>query len=223
MGNDTKLPPFVETWDTLLKHFCSKDDLRPAMCKPNIVGGRVYATDAHSWISVPYIPAFREYGTHEKTPNFAAVSANWEIIPEKTISIDAVKQALSKFSKKPDWIECEECGGSGSIECKCCGHESECENCDGTGGVDNYLLPEVYDNNDIDENQVSIQIGENVVAPFQLGRLLRAIEFIGANEVYLVTNKKHKALVFHAKDVEIIVMPLLQDNSEYKVRSKIEI
>src|ERR1700753_2501584 len=129
--SEIKTHGFVETWDTLLKHFCSRDDLRPAMCKPNISGEFVYATDAHSWIKVPYIPAFRTYGRHDATPNFDAVSSKFEFIPAIYISKDSISSVLSKCSKEPDWKECKSCKGNGGTNCKCCDTYLECDICKG--------------------------------------------------------------------------------------------
>lgn len=212
MSNTESVSTFVETWDTLLKHFCSRDDLRLGMCQPNIVGDFVYATDAHSWIKVPYRPSFRNYGRHEKTPNFDGVSCTWQFIDPIIISKKAIEDALSHFDKKPDWDECKKCEGTGIVECKCCGSELECKECDGEGTFDNYTLPEVYDDGHLDK---CIEVLANVVAPFQIGRLLRAMDFIGVNEIELRTNKHEKGLVFYAKDIEIVVMPLL-GSTEFK-------
>src|ERR1700739_265137 len=155
----SEITTFVETWDTLLRHFCSRSDLRPAMRKPNIVGEHVYATDAHSWLKVPLQTSFRHYGSHEKTPNFAEVEKPWLLINPITISKKSISQVLSKFEMKPDWKECKECKGNGVSECSCCGHESDCENCDGTGAIDDYTVPEVYDNGS--EENLAIRILEN--------------------------------------------------------------
>src|ERR1700742_3726721 len=164
----SEISTFVETWDTLLKHFCSRDDLRPAMCKPNIVGDFIYATDAHSWIKIPFIHSLRDYGKHDQTPNFDEVAVKWKYIEPITISKKAIAAALSKFEMKPDWKVCKKCKGDGVIECICCGAESNCENCDGSGTIDDYTVPEVYDNGS--EQDLAINVLGNAVAPFQFGR-----------------------------------------------------
>lgn len=217
----SEVSTFVETWDTLLRHFCSRDDLRPGMCQPNIVGNFVYATDAYSWIKVPYRPSFRDYGCHVKVPNFASVESTFKLIEPIEILQTTIESALSKFDKRPDWVECQKCSGQGEIECHCCGNKSHCLECDGIGSIDDYTLPEVYDNGP--ENGGAIEILANIVAPFQLGRLLRVLEFLKADRVFLWTNEKRKGLLFRASDLEIVVMPLMNEGYEYSKRVKLDV
>jgi len=216
-----ELAPFVETWETLLNHFCSRDDLRPGMSSPNLIGDYIYATDTHSWIKIPFRPSFRNYKKHDKAPNFESVEKAFVIIEPIIIRKNAIEKALSKFHKKPDWKVCKECRGNGVIECDCCGHQNECENCDGTGAIDDYIVPEVYDSGA--ESDMGIRIGENIVAPFQLGRLLRVINFLNLPSISLFTNVLHKALVFRASNVEIVIMGLFREDKEMSKLSVLEL
>jgi len=39
----------------------------------------------------------------------------------------------------PETIECEDCDGTGFIECDCCGNERECGFCEGEGKIEENL------------------------------------------------------------------------------------
>lgn len=212
----SEIGTFVETWDTLLNHFCSRDDLRLAMGEPNIVGDFVYATDAHSWIKVPFQPSFRHYKNDLTPPDFKGASKDWKFIEPTVISKKSIESALSKFELKPDWRPCKECNGNGVVECKCCGNASDCENCDGTGSIDDYTVPEIYYNGY--EEDLAIKVLDNLVAPFQIGRLIRAMDFLKAESISLFTNEKYKGLVFRHGEIEIVISPLSKYAEEGKMK-----
>lgn len=44
-------------------------------------------------------------------------------------------EKLKQYGKLVPYVQCPECEGEGSMECECCGHESDCSECDGLGDV----------------------------------------------------------------------------------------
>lgn len=217
----SEISTFVETWDTLLKHFCSRDDYRANMCTPNIVGEYLYATDTHAWLKVPYQPSFRKYKNELKAPDFEGAMKGWKYVDPILITKASINKVLTNFELKPDWKICKECHGEGSKECKCCGTDLDCMNCEGIGHIDDCTVPEVYDNGP--ESEFAIKIMDNLVAPFQLGRLARAMDFIKADSILLHTLEKYKGMVFRHGDIEIVVMPLISEDIKYDKVVKLEI
>ncbi len=47
-----------------------------------------------------------------------------------------LEAALRATNKKDRYLKCDDCSGTGEVECDCCGHEKECERCDGHGKLD---------------------------------------------------------------------------------------
>jgi len=117
-----------------LLEFCSKDETRFALLKPFDYGDFTYATDGRMIVRLPKLgyPSPDFTPTRESVENLMSDSYLREVvafpaIPEPTQDLCKTCDG-SGFNKK-----CYDCDGSGEVECKCCGNESDCKTCSGSG------------------------------------------------------------------------------------------
>lgn len=143
LKENPKYQMFIESW-------CSKDGYRTQMLKPTCYGnGWVCATDAYKliWTYDPDYQNFENRYIFSDTEGIKAIpivekfSKFYEGFdrPVGRIKIDDLEKVFEKIKLTPEfnekYVECPECDGFGTIECNCCGSESDCENCDGNGEI----------------------------------------------------------------------------------------
>ncbi len=106
-----------------LQKFCAdEDDIRPYLRQPWSSGEWTYATNGHILVRVKRLADVHE---NVAAPNAqklldAAKIGEWLKVPE---------------TAEPPEIACDECNGTGEVECPTCGHEDKCDDCCGTGMV----------------------------------------------------------------------------------------
>jgi hypothetical protein len=110
-----------------LSPFIDANDPRPYLRAPIIQDGHIYATTGRILARVPagtpVTPEPVEFSGQPKgMPTMVA-----EAFAAATEWVDA---PLTEAVKD---VECDQCGGSGALECPTCGHEDTCEHCGGTG------------------------------------------------------------------------------------------
>ena len=125
----------------ILQSFCSTNDMRLPLQKPNLLEGFIYATDGHILIRVPAIQA---EGTVENNPDYPnAEKVIQGIIDNCYIEFDFSKKFDCEFEPLYEKVlkkeECEQCDGDGNCTCDECGTQHECGECDGTGEIETYI------------------------------------------------------------------------------------
>ena len=90
---------------------------------------------------------------------------------------------IPEFDKK--YKECYHCDGHGTVECDCCGHETECDDCDGEGQVEcgeeengDFKYPE---NHYITINGVHLSL-------YEMRELIDNLKFVGVEELNVYPN-----------------------------------
>lgn len=90
---------------------------------------------------------------------------------------------IPEFDKK--YKECYSCEGHGTVECDCCGHETECDDCDGEGQVEcgeeengEFKYPE---NHYITINGVHLSL-------YEMRELIDNLKFVGVEELNVYPN-----------------------------------
>ena len=143
LRENPKYQTFIESW-------CSKDAYRTQMLKPTCFDdGWVCATDSYKliWTYDPDYKNFENRYIHSDTEGIKALpvvekfSEFYEGVPRPIgrIKIKDIEEVFEEIKLIPEfaekYIECSECDGFGTIECDCCGSESDCEKCDGKGEI----------------------------------------------------------------------------------------
>lgn len=137
-------------YQTFIKSWCSKDGYRTQMLKPTCFdGGWVCATDSYKliWTYDPDYKNFENRYIYSETEGIKALPVVEKFSefyggvtqPIGRIKIKEIEEVFEKIKLIPEfaekYIECPECDGFGTSECRCCGSESDCENCDGEGEI----------------------------------------------------------------------------------------
>jgi hypothetical protein len=183
-------------YDSLLKVFISKDELRPQMMQANTVGDKTYATDGHSR---------QTYQAHPKTPKYQAVIDQINPCEPITFKDTDLFKALQVHPKVYDTAPCDKCDGEG--ECNHCG--AKCEECDGDGWVEDRRLPMVY------SDEATIQIGDKYYTPLQLGKLEKVIIEL-MEETFQIIGFSGAAALFKVGAIEIIIARMDVEGREEK-------
>lgn len=196
-------------YDNLLTDFCSKDGYRPGMMVPKTEGNSTYASEAHFFIEIPNHLLSQEYPGNEKSPNFQMALGSILLSPRRSepLLIDkaAIKLFFDAHRTKVEYENCEQCGGEGTVECHCCGNDSECRECDGTGNgkpTGKVTIPE----------RVKVKIGPTYLA----AHLLEIIVKASADQSLYLINKPtdKKAALFQFGEIHCGQMPVMVSDYE---------
>jgi hypothetical protein len=202
-------------FDHLFSHFLSDDECSPGLRQPNTTDDFVWATDRHALIKVPQRLLDKQYPSHEKAPKVGPVLAATRFLPEPvTIKTKQLMDILGEIPKVKDlkWVTCPDCNGEGGEECICCGHLQECARCDNEGEIEmeDDLAPLVYPF----ENH-GIRIGEAVFSPQIVGTLEAALVELDASEFQLIGGAPNRQHLFRIGEVEVILMPKMDEEPVY--------
>jgi hypothetical protein len=181
-------------YESLMKIFCSTDDLRPCLCQPNTVGDKTYATDAHAILIMPNSLLGKEYKAHPQTPNYQEVISQAVQCPYEIFKDTDLFKALQVHPKEYDISECHKCSGDG--DCYCCG--AQCERCKGEGYIEDRSKPMIY------SETGTIQIGDQYFFPRQLGRLEKVVVELMVEE-FTIVGRSNMAALFKVGPVEILI------------------
>lgn len=121
-----------------LQRFCGTDKARSYLTTPFFQGGNTYATNGYMGVRVPGIRAL--IGANSAVniePIFAPADEADRIWTAFEPVDERVTDRACKECAGRGWIlQCEECDGSGEVQCDTCGHEDDCEECSGRGWFD---------------------------------------------------------------------------------------
>jgi len=136
---------FVESW-------ASKQDWRDPIIKPVCYPtGWVCSTNSYKLLWLFDEDYVKNDNVHDRSKSDDGVDAT-KVISEyskfyegdskpigkiKLSNIEKIYEDIKmipEFDKK--YKDCYHCDGHGTIECDCCGHETECDECDGEGQVE---------------------------------------------------------------------------------------
>lgn len=191
-------------YDSLLKIFISKDELRPALCQANTIGDKTYATDAHSIIIIPNTLLIKSYECHPKTPNIQYVLDQLKDIEPLHYKDVSLFRIMGKQPKDYDTSPCKKCEGEGN--CSHCGET--CSECDGDGWVDDASLPMIYN-----DDKTYIQVRDKMFSAFQMGRLEKVITEMYADTFTLIKEDSTKVL-FKIGEVEVCIVRMNHEDHE---------
>lgn len=120
-----------------LTEFCSKDVYRTNITTPWNDGEYALATCGALMVRVPRQDGLTERltdGIHR--PDYRRV-ITVPVDAEYVAQFPAIKEMERKCAEcggsGTDQIDCEDCSGTGSVDCPHCCQEMDCEECDGTG------------------------------------------------------------------------------------------
>lgn len=196
MGDNTSAD-----YDSLLSIFCGKDEFRPVMLVPNKIGNKTYATDSYGAIVIDnkYLTGIYEH--NEKYPDVESIlNKVVQCEPEKYKDTSLFK-ALEAHPKVYDSDICGKCDGEG--ECSCC--SAKCDNCNGEGYIEDKSKPMIYG------EAGTIQIGDQLFFPLQLGRLEKVILELMVDEFYIIGRFNMGAL-FKVGAIEILICQILHEH-----------
>lgn len=138
--NSTSVGGFANTMlGDVFSLFCSDDELRPAMMKPFLQNGKVYATDPWTVIFANQNDIDFDYTNEylEKAPNVEKVIP----MPNTSKILNVKIEDFEKYKTEDEYedtgedIECKTCDGTGEVEWEfeMWTKDFDCPKCDGTG------------------------------------------------------------------------------------------
>jgi hypothetical protein len=203
--------------------FCATDGSRPEMLKPFVVGNKTYATDATTLVRCDIDKINFEFENLEKPPKVEAAIP--EINTSEIIDIDDIDwgSLMNKDETIGDGndVECGHCCGDGNCEDsfpykgKLYNFEYECPVCEGSG---------------YEEEERQIPTGNKTFGPFDMVKfkniyfyatkfykLKKVKDLIGGNVELISYNENYKGTMFRIGNVEILIMPCINNSDKYVV------
>ncbi len=190
--------------------FVSKDYLRPAMCKPFVQNGKVYATDATMVIFIDEkdcdFEVKNEY--QEKAPNVEAIVP----IPNTSKIIYVQQSDFDKFKTEDELeytgeeINCETCNGEGVVEWEFEHYtkDFDCPKCDGTGYKEEKQQRKTG-------NKIfgvcRVKVGETYFDMKRFYKLIQVQKVIGGDIELIYSEKPNTIHSFKIGKCTILIMP----------------
>lgn len=195
-------------YDYIANFFTGKDNLRPELMKPFEIENQLYATDAHTCIRFSKDLALSEYKA-EKAPNAKNIFDKLDLT--KSVSFDTrillTKIYECEIKYDSQFKTCENCDGSGTCECDCCGNDADCKNCDGDGTIE---IVSPFDN--IKMQGEGIFIGGKKFNPKFIYKVIHVALILSTNFIDFHFNPdNNQGCLFVFDKVEILIMPMFQD------------
>ena len=196
----------ANVYDYVLSMYVSENNLRPQMCKVFKQENYNIATDSYSVIFVDEKDSGLKYDSDDKSPK--ALHFLNDFIFDTTEVIDRNTFLSDFFTLERIWYSstkaCEKCDGSGSIECDCCGNDSDCKECDGSG--DSYeklpfVKPELIGDN--------IFLFDRKFSSVLTSKMIQTSYFLEAEKITVKFNKANdrQPFLFEIGEAKIIIMP----------------
>lgn len=203
-------------YDHLLKHFLSTDALRPALMQANQVDGYVYASDGYHLVRIPAGLLAGAYPAHEKAPNFLKIWPTEDRFLDTPLPVafEAIQTAMKHIPLEDVHAECDECQGTGRVECKCCHNYTDCEFCDGSGLTNKVIGQQLAEYPIICFNNSILVQGRLLL------NLLKCIEAT-QQPAYWLTNSENDtaSLLFKTAEIEVLLMPRSWASVSHELRN----
>jgi len=211
-------------YDLMLNYFVSYDELRPVMRNVhNGENGYLYASDGHIMIRIKQEKCMKQYDAVHKYPNAEELiqkAINRKNNKEAVIKTNDLIRLLSEVAWRSikNGDKCEECDGTGEIECERCGNKSECEECKGSGVVNVSNLE--FTLLQCDDSSYCIKIGDCVYKADYLFIIASMAQMCQASEIQYLYELSYEAGIFRFDGVDIFLMPFLADKANAVMRLK---
>lgn len=204
----------------LLETFCSKDEMRPWMTKPFVIGNKILATDAHVLIELPYS------GTeHKEDPEITAKLKHlypFEQNMECHFDAQALQKILDTAPKVPKYAtkegECPECDEWNEVEFtyRCAEGiftmDGECPVCEGSGLA--YIEDKSKATLVFEENNIAV-IGNSPFGLNILNMLALVAKTLDQKRITILhQTTPNKSSLFKVGDAKILLMPVMQQNGD---------
>ena len=190
--------------DYCIRMFVGNDPLRPAMTEVSLQDGYLYSTNASIAAKINANLCVQSYTAVEKYPNVEKVFSEHESIEKKTVIVDALFKDLMKIECcfRPKMIDCEECGGDGTVVCPYCDSEHDCKECGGTGKMASEEL-------ELTSEHDCILFGKKYKLQF-LDLIIRTAVYTNVSEVTISNAEGTKGTLFYVGDFIILLVPKYQ-------------
>jgi hypothetical protein len=211
----------------ILNIFTSKEDGREWMQSPFIAGNKLIATNAWALVAIPRSPEYLFEDRTEKVKTVYPVPHNCN----REIKLSALKEAISNAPLIDCFDEtskrCPACRGEGEVDFefnykgKDFTTEAECPVCSGEGSITS--KSHVPNGKKEPDYSKCIRIGASIFNIERLEELVLAAQLIGSETITLVKQAAAtESSVFTIEEVEVLVMPVLE-NGEENVCATVEI
>jgi hypothetical protein len=204
-----------ELLNKFIRSFCSDDEIRVNLTKPNYYdNGYIAASDSSSLVLL-HAPDF------DKTDCFDSKVGIWEVLnpyskfyegqvnPIGVIDFSQIKTVLSNITMLPEYKdkykECSECDGHGTVECSCCCNEADCDECDGDGEVKVGQEETGYYKYPDDECFIIDGCPLGMTA---MGKLSDRLSIMDVKELELFETVKKDRIFFRIKGTDIYVLQM---------------
>lgn len=195
--------------DDLLKLFVGRDDFRPVMKTPSLIGEFVYATDAHCIIKVPVKNLDEIYKEVPKFPDCEWVIKEAPLLAEPLlIKAHLLDETLSSMPLVDEFQQCPYCDGEGERECDL-GHMHDCEQC--KDGVTTRVIGKTFKAFD------RVKINNCYYAPKYIKLLYKSCEAHQVDFFTVISMSPNRALMAQVKDSIILIMPTMHDEEKNTV------
>jgi len=194
-----------EKYEFVLNMFCDKSHpFHKEYALPFIQDGKYYATDAHCLIQLPCQEIELDFLPQEK-PQVSKV-LSYDRPFNRVISIESLKAVIDKFAPKIDEFrnpprECEECEGTGEVECNY-GHDHDCEECGGTGETEGKYPT----GKQIPDPKSMLIIWKSNIMVDKLQKVIRACEILGYDELREISACEDANYTFQFGKFEVLIM-----------------
>ena len=189
-------------YDDVLEIFVETDKFtnRSWMLKPFTCGEYVYATNGVGLIQIRSCLPVGKY--EEESPNHLPDIINQQNTACNFVfSVEVLNTAITRAlgDRTESKVECEDCEGSGRVNCGHCGYKGKCLTCDGTGEIDSADY----------EDSRNISMCGSVFAVSKLRMLLNAARRLQSQMIVKVSGRGTQQGRFLLDGILIILIPIL--------------
>ncbi len=206
-------------YDKILDIFTYKEtvNLKDWGRLPFVIDETAYASDFNSMV----------FFNKENCSEYETLKVNvLGVIPKEInqsfkIKVSELKEAFVKipliegYETKGEDVECNDCNGHGVVDWEYKNHtkEFDCPVCDGDGK--SFIAPRIKNGIFEHERGYFVHILNTRFASKYLKKLINVCEILGETEIELINQtEKSKANLFKIKDVQIVLMPVMFDESD---------
>ena len=199
-------------YNEILNLFTVQCEFRTWMNKPFIAGEKAIASNSFALAAVNL----------EKTEKIGPLDGQiieniLSVIPAKQgpikdFSIKSLTDILSAQPLVDEFEECEECDGDGLVEWSYLNYDKhfDCPKCGGTGSIKT--------GKKVIDNSKRLRIGNSAFSLNIINLIVKAAVILNLETIYLVhQTEAYTGSIFQVGDVEILCMPVQEDNDQHIV------